>query len=111
MVNVHSLGEVFQMFVAESFHMIAIAQAADGLWTDQELTGLDSGPPPSCSACPAPANATQRRAPPGSGLFWRGSRSALGGTEEPCVRWGGRRGMLERRPPAGGALKDRLIII
>jgi hypothetical protein len=47
-------------------------------------------PPPSCGACPAPANATQRRAPPGSGAaLWRGSRGALGGTEEPCARWGG----------------------
>ena len=46
-VNVHSLGEIFQVFVAESFHLIAITQAADGLWTDQELTGLGSG----CQAC------------------------------------------------------------
>ncbi len=37
-------------------------------------------PPPSCGACPAPANTTQRRAPPGSGALWRGSRGALGGT-------------------------------
>jgi transposase-like protein len=35
--------------------------------------------PPSCGACPAPANGTQRRAPPGSGLLWRSSRGALGG--------------------------------
>ena len=39
-INVHNLVEVFQGVAAESLHMIAIAQAADGLWTDQELTGL-----------------------------------------------------------------------
>ena len=38
----------------------------------------------------------QRRAPPGSGALWRGSRGALGGTEEPCARWGDRRGGTKR---------------
>src|SRR5262244_3250196 len=47
-VNVYGLGEIFQMFVAESLHLIAIAQAADGLGTDQELTGLGSGCQPRC---------------------------------------------------------------
>src|SRR5262249_59958380 len=42
-VNVYGLGEIFQVFAAESLHLIAIAQAADGLWTDQELTGLGRG--------------------------------------------------------------------
>src|SRR5262249_35713601 len=55
-------------------------------------------PTPSCGACPAPAKATQRRAPPGAGAFRRGSRVALGAREYP------------RRGVAGGAsaggLKD-----
>src|SRR5215471_20409788 len=42
-VNVYGLGEIFQVFAAESLHLIASAQAADGLWTDQELTGLGRG--------------------------------------------------------------------
>jgi hypothetical protein len=46
-------------------------------------------PPPSCGACPAPANATQ----PPCAAWLRGalasSRGALGGTEEPCARRGG----------------------
>ena len=46
-VNVYGLGEIFQVFAAESLHMIALTQPADGLWTDQELTGLGSG----CQTC------------------------------------------------------------
>jgi hypothetical protein len=66
------------------------------------LQGIPArSPPPSCGACPAPANTMPRRAPPGSEALWRGSRGALGGTEEPCAQWGGRWGMLERAPPAG----------
>src|SRR5262245_59001955 len=51
------------------------------------LQGLPArSPPPSWGACPAPCG----RAPPGSGALWRGSRGALGGTEEPYAQWGGR---------------------
>src|SRR5215471_778930 len=42
-VNVYGLREIFQVFAAESLHLIALTQAADGLWTDQELAGLGSG--------------------------------------------------------------------
>src|SRR6516165_10838699 len=42
-VYVYGLGEIFQVFAAESLHLIAITQAAEGLWTNQELTGLGSG--------------------------------------------------------------------
>src|SRR5215470_19955408 len=42
-VYVYGLSEIFQMFAAESLHLIAITQAADGLWTNQELTGLGRG--------------------------------------------------------------------
>src|SRR6266571_2976987 len=42
-VNVYGLGKIFQVFAAELLHMIALTQAADGFWTDQELTGLGSG--------------------------------------------------------------------
>jgi len=40
-------------------------------------------PPPAYGAGPAPAHATQRRAPPSSGALWRGSRSARGGAKRP----------------------------
>ena len=46
MVNVYGLGAIFQVFTAEPLHLIAIAQAADGLGTDQELTGLGRGGQP-----------------------------------------------------------------
>ena len=69
--------------------------------------GHPRSPPPSCGTCPAPVSAMQRRAPPGSGALWRGSRGALGGTEEPCAQWGGCRwGMLGRAPPAGRRQKS-----
>src|SRR5262245_274353 len=75
------------------------ANAAIGFPELPSLQGITARYPlPSCGACPVPANATQRRAPPGSGALWRGHRGPLGGTEEPCARgetggggWGGRR--------------------
>ena len=42
-LNVYGLGEIVQGFTAEALHRIALAQAADGLGTDQELTGLGRG--------------------------------------------------------------------
>jgi len=49
----------------------------------------------------------QRRAPPGSGALWRGSRGALGGTEEPYAQWGGR-GDAGAGAAGGAASKGRL---
>ena len=40
-VNVYGLGEIFQVLVADSPHMITLTQAADGLW--YELCDVVSG--------------------------------------------------------------------
>ena len=45
-------------------------------------------PTPSCGVCPAPAQATQRRAPPGAGALRRGGRRQ--------GRWGAPGGALPR---------------
>src|SRR5215471_2104881 len=44
------------------------------------LQGIPAhSPPPSCGACPAPAHATQRRAPPGSWALWAARKSRAHG--------------------------------
>ena len=77
-VNVHGLGEIFQVFAAESLHMIALTQAADGLWTDQELTGLGSG----CQARRQVGyRAARRKGPAGPLRALEAGRTDQGGPE------------------------------
>jgi len=77
------------------------------------MAPLRHSPPPSCGACPAPATATQRRAPPGAGAFRRGSRAVRGARESPWRRVaggenaGGLQGMRSRGRKKGFGIPIR----